>query len=328
MSSNALEAKDYLTSLPNELLQLICRLVQWRDLSSLALVSKAFVPFVRSGRFSKRTFYSLARLDIFNTLVDTSPGVGAYVKKLTVTLTDPFLGWSNPFDPSHYAQLRRHGELKNLELQVNRTFESLGRYRSPRVSKTLESKWRWSLLLRGPLAANPAIMDFFDLFVEVHTLIIYGSTAANGTSVPVVVASLPYPDVLDTLSLDLPARPASFTNFTSLLIGLSTFNSLKVLRFKRHSCGASQAAGLWAEAAPESPHSLPLTPVQHLLQLARGSSLFGCLPSIRKTWRTEMAQQRHVRVSGWIADWVRAQKKEEEHKLGGKAVKEEPKSDV
>ncbi|GAA5872365.1 hypothetical protein JCM8547_000909 [Rhodosporidiobolus lusitaniae] len=89
MSSNAPETKDYLTSLPAELIHNICELASHRERSErqgpyLGLISKLFLTFARSKRFREIYLPTSSELLKFVETVEASPDVGAYVQELQI----------------------------------------------------------------------------------------------------------------------------------------------------------------------------------------------------------------------------------------------------
>ncbi|GAA5867116.1 hypothetical protein JCM8547_006244 [Rhodosporidiobolus lusitaniae] len=266
MSANALEKKDCLTSLPKELLQLICRLVQqqWRA-PYLGLVCKAFLPFARSKRFSKISIRHPSRLKQLIEIFKARPEAGASVKELEldffpwaqenesvfpsrqdflaflstltklesltikrattlirallsntsispllpslirIILEDPFTGWANPFDPSHFYHLRRHTELRCFTLLLDRSLDSQGPYTRPATFPQFDSTWSRFVDLKGPLTRTPSnANDLADTLLGV------------------------FPPGLRCLGLDLPFRPESFTWLSCMI---RKFRNLEALDF-------------------------------------------------------------------------------------------------
>ncbi|GAA5867126.1 hypothetical protein JCM8547_006247 [Rhodosporidiobolus lusitaniae] len=115
MSSNPLEAKDYLTSLPKELLQAISELVQqqWRA-PYLGLVCKAFLPFARSRRFSKISIRYPYRLTQLVGIFEAIPDAGPSVKELEVDFF-PSTQENEPVFPSRQDFLAFLSSLTKLE---------------------------------------------------------------------------------------------------------------------------------------------------------------------------------------------------------------------
>ncbi|BGP20552.1 hypothetical protein JCM10213v2_008713 [Rhodosporidiobolus nylandii] len=160
-----------------------------------------------------------------------SPAVNARLlpalKKLKVT--DSLDGWSQPFDPAHYAGLASYKNLNSLELTVNRTYESLGRYKPSSARLKTQSKWwspSWWIDLSGPLALNPALPDFLAFFPSIDGLCL--AEAAGGSesrSFAPALAALHSPRTLTVLSLGQTAE-------RSQELSLSRFSSLKVFELR------------------------------------------------------------------------------------------------
>ncbi|BGP17149.1 hypothetical protein JCM10213v2_005165 [Rhodosporidiobolus nylandii] len=244
---------DYLTNLPLELLEDILR--------------RAFLPFARNARFRVLNISGSGKLEALWDLVGTSPGVAPYVKELDLAslarltslshlriagstrlakavlsdaktprlfpslirlaLKDPFSGWANPFDPSHFLPLQRHKELRVLDLDVDRTPESLGRYKSPERIPILKSVWAFTAVLRGPLTTNEAAEDLLLSLPEVCSLWLEDRSLPSEGIVP-LLETLPVPDRLVTLSIDCSLHPSTFQRLAS---SLPSFIALDCLRF-------------------------------------------------------------------------------------------------
>lgn len=152
-----------------------------------------------------------------------------------VHLVDPFTGWSNPFDQAHYLRLCRHPNLGHLNLDVERTYESIGRSTPADVVKSLNGKWQWVIELRGPLA-HPAVGDLLFLFDQIHTLKLLETAATE--EIPVLLECVPSWDLLRRLSFNYPS-PLTPATIENLAVSLSLFPFLQTLEFCRYSFSSS-----------------------------------------------------------------------------------------
>ncbi|GAA5856659.1 hypothetical protein JCM9279_004862 [Rhodotorula babjevae] len=82
-------------------------------------------------------------------------------------VTDPFTGWSNPFEPRNLRHLNNYPILDSFSLDVNRPLDSLGRYHPARESQPFFGDYEW-LSLKGPLGGNPAVSDLLSCFSPIQ----------------------------------------------------------------------------------------------------------------------------------------------------------------
>jgi hypothetical protein len=416
-------AIDYLTRLPLELLEHICKLtgLDWHTYT-LAFVSKAFLPFSRNRRFKSVYIAKPSSLVKFCDIVQASPGVGPYVKdlflafrgagyvedagkddgststkdflkllqrlptleKLSVkhstrlikayltdnktrrllpslrhlTLEDPFTGWSNPFDPAHWSLLsRRHPELTYLDLDVERSHESLGRYKRRGEIEPFPSKWQWNLYLRGPLSQNAAVEDLIDSFDQHISFGLYETSTTTADKFPIVFIPVSRGFLRD-LSLELPVPlsqlpPPNIDAFTRVL--LPAFTALRTLHFGRNSFDAALIPALQAlstledlafsygsgavaadlKALVANPQHLPrlrlLTPgqiVEATYGYGYGAELVD-IPSWTGSFTRAdgeallaICEGREVKLSGCVGDFLRHERREKEREAREKKVTE------
>ncbi|BGP17156.1 hypothetical protein JCM10213_006049 [Rhodosporidiobolus nylandii] len=268
-------------------------------------------------------------------------------------LQDPFTGWANPFDPAHFRALSRHKELWHLTLNVERTMDSLGRYRPAKSSEILRSEWQWSLIIRGPLTKNPAAEDLLDIFPEIRSLIIHDTGPSAREHLPSFLACLPVPEVLRTLSFSCALDESTYP---SLAASIQTFTRLSALEFCQNSFSPSLLPALLALPQLDELFFQQGTSVssQDLVGLISGPDQLGKLKKVvinqirfpdswlgvqdeEPLWTKnfsregmdevlDAAQARHVKVVGAAADWVR-EERDREAAIAAAAANERGKSE-
>jgi hypothetical protein len=156
-------------------------------------------------------------------------------------LEDPFTGWSNPFDPAHWSLLsRRHPELKYFDLDVQRSHESLGRYKRRGKIEAFPSKWQWNLYLRGPLSQNPAVEDLIASFDQHICFSLYETSTTTADKFPFLFIPLSWDLLLDlTIELPTPLSQLPPPNSSALADMLARLEVLQVLHFGPNSFDVS-----------------------------------------------------------------------------------------
>ncbi|BGP17160.1 hypothetical protein JCM10213_006045 [Rhodosporidiobolus nylandii] len=245
-------------------------------------------------------------------------------------LKDPFSGWANPFDPFHFLPLQRHKQLRNLEVDVDRTSESLGRYRSPKRIPILKSDWAFTVVLRGPLTTNEAAEDLLLSLPEVCWLWLEDRSLPSEGIVP-LLENLPVPDRLFTLSIESDLHPSTFERLAG---ALPHFTALRTLQFLQDSFRPillpalrelPNLAKLYFSSGPSPSAANVKALIAGPTQLLRLSFLV--LGHIAVDWDAvkgpefyddftrkdadevlSLAASRQIEVSGQVIDWLKEEK--------------------
>ncbi|GAA6034506.1 hypothetical protein JCM8097_005363 [Rhodosporidiobolus ruineniae] len=141
---------DYLTSLPSELLGHVCDYVPAADVSSLALVCRALVPFARTRRFKAINVYGSSNLTRLCKVIEASPRAAEHVERLEIC----FYQYSSQDDgsPTNRVVLKLLQRLTSLKTLAIR--------RSTRLIKALLADTRTKRLL--PSLNRLVLQDPFD----------------------------------------------------------------------------------------------------------------------------------------------------------------------
>ncbi|GAA6042888.1 hypothetical protein JCM8097_002753 [Rhodosporidiobolus ruineniae] len=271
-----------LTDLPNELIDEIVALVYAANPKQyLGAVHRVFLPFSRNLTFKTLEITTFARLACFCAVVKgASPvaklllsptGSGVPLPSLVMLkLKDSFVGWSNPFALSHYANLSRYPELGYLELEVDRVHSSLGRYPPTAWSSPLFID---GLDLCGHLNGNPAVLEFLSACPFLRHVYFLDENTDSVNNLSPLLAAIANPSEVEYLSVgavadaeeDLSAALERFVNLAEITFHLGSFTSavllvlltlphLHTLGFTAH-CGVS-TFDLLALVGPQRPPRL------------------------------------------------------------------------
>ncbi|GAA5894712.1 hypothetical protein JCM8208_006050 [Rhodotorula glutinis] len=169
----------------------------------------------------------------------------------TLKIVDRFDGWSNPFDPINFRHLERYPHLSQVDLEVSRSVESLGRYRPTKHLPKLN--FGWSLWLAGPLSGNNAVADLLSCVNTIRNLGLYDKTPSSTATLPVLLGAVRYPIFIQYLSLEQVADEPE-----PLVEAISGCPRLRILELR---------AGAWSSAMLPILHNL-----EHLEELYFQSS--------------------------------------------------------
>uniref|UniRef100_A0A0K3CQ09 BY PROTMAP: gi/342318918/gb/EGU10874.1/ Cell wall surface anchored protein [Rhodotorula glutinis ATCC 204091] n=1 Tax=Rhodotorula toruloides TaxID=5286 RepID=A0A0K3CQ09_RHOTO len=120
----------------------------------------------------------------------------------SLTIEDPLEGWANPFAPAHYVDLVYYPEMHSLDLLIERSRASLGRYQP--CDLPAFPPFGWFLAFRGPILDNPAMPDLLDWFESPRGLYLHDTPveeAATSGSLASLLSKVPDPDSVTCLSL-------------------------------------------------------------------------------------------------------------------------------
>lgn len=246
-----------------------------------------------------------------------------------LTIEYEMTDWKQPFDPAHFRNLGRHAKLNCLDLLIDRSSQSFGRYRSPKELKKIETKMRFGLTLRGALLGNPAAEDFIESFPAVGQLFLHEREKEHVDTLPSFLSKIASPKRLWALSLDLPQAPTAFDKLKRVL---STFTALQVLQLDANAFHSSLLPTIRSLPRLEELHLLegcdvsgadiksllkPSVKLSHLRLLVLShlrTETVGGVASPQWTERftkgdmeeiLELAGEKMVEVVGFASEWMR-----------------------
>ncbi|GAA5867107.1 hypothetical protein JCM8547_006241 [Rhodosporidiobolus lusitaniae] len=352
MSSNAVEAKDYLTSLPNELLQAITELVvRQRDVSSLAFVHPVFLAFIRSKRFSKLTIKGPYRLSRLINVLKASGHAGASVKTLELDFFNS--QQDETVLPSRQDFVSFLGTLSVLkELTIKRSTKLIRTFlsRSPPlpclIRVVLEDTFKgwqnpfdavhyttsaeipsFAISPSPSTVPSPPVEDLLYAFGTIRCLFLHEteSSPSHITDFPRVLYGIWRPETVDFFSLESRnARPGSFTRLSNALRSLEGLTSL---RFSKNAWVSSLTPALrqlpylstlYFQAECGSPMRATSRPCS---KDPSGSSLCETSTKEEPNWllrfgRKDMVRvmEKGQRVGVWVQGWIAEWIEEDENK--------------
>jgi hypothetical protein len=169
-------------------------------------------------------------------------GSGRVLPSMVIlSVEDDFEGWKNPFDPSHFTNLRRYRSLNWLDYEVNRPLATLGRYKSPSSLPRIELG---GLNLFGYLNGNPAVNDLISSCPYLASLLVMDKHLDKPNNIAPLLASARVPSNLTFLSVgevspgdeDISLALTPFTDIEKLELRASSFTSalIPVLHSMQH----------------------------------------------------------------------------------------------
>ncbi|GAA5894842.1 hypothetical protein JCM8208_006084 [Rhodotorula glutinis] len=181
-----------------------------------ALLTSTFRRLTRVRSMRVTTSSRLAKLAV-------SPTPMSLPSLTTIHIADPFHGWANPFDPVNLRLLHEYSNLSALFLRIDRSVDSLGRYRSASGPTPQLGHVDW-LHLQGPLSGNAAVPVLLASFGHIRGIRLCDTVPSGEAALPFLLRNVPAPDAVDVLAL------AQWIGYPRSLVDvLPSYSSLKFL---------------------------------------------------------------------------------------------------